>query len=367
MVETTAGVVPFHLERLGVIMSPEQGNPLEVEGVLNPACTRGPDGELYLLPRLVGARNYSRIGLARVLFRDGDPVGVQRLGVALEPQEAYERSGDSGGCEDPRVTYVPQLKRYVLTYTAWGPRGPRIAAAVSRNLGAWRRLGLVRFDQEEGIDFGAYDDKDALLFPEPVPDPQGRPSLAMIHRPMYRIMEPDGLVRDDVVPPEARDRRQSMWISYCPLEGLGPGSIDHPLFNQHTLLAAPEQPWERTKIGGGTPPIRTDEGWLVFYHGVEEDLPGPLGERRVRYSAGVLLLDPADPRRVLYRSRDSILAPGTGEATGVVPGVVFPTGVDVRENGRIDIYYGMADYCIGVARTTLPHLLAAPTLHVSMV
>ena len=63
------------LQRLGMVMEPEPGNPQEVEGVLNPAAVRGPDGELYLFPRLVARGNYSRIGIARVRFNQaGDPV-----------------------------------------------------------------------------------------------------------------------------------------------------------------------------------------------------------------------------------------------------------------------------------------------------
>jgi hypothetical protein len=76
----------FQLQRLGMIMEPEPGNPLEIEGVLNPAAVRGPDGHLYLFPRLVAKGNYSRIGIARVQFnKNGDPCGVERLGIALEP------------------------------------------------------------------------------------------------------------------------------------------------------------------------------------------------------------------------------------------------------------------------------------------
>ena len=75
----------FKLRRLGILMEPEPGNPLEVEGVLNPAAVRGPDGNLYLFPRLVARGNYSHIGIARVRFNEtGNPVGVERLGIALE-------------------------------------------------------------------------------------------------------------------------------------------------------------------------------------------------------------------------------------------------------------------------------------------
>ena len=59
--------------RLGVVMEPNPGDPREAGGVCNPGCARGPDGELYLLPRLVAEGNVSRVGLARVRFQDGRP------------------------------------------------------------------------------------------------------------------------------------------------------------------------------------------------------------------------------------------------------------------------------------------------------
>src|ERR1700687_3868257 len=94
----------FTLQRLGMLMEPEPGNPQEVEGVLNPAAARGRDGELYLFPRLVAHGNYSRIGIARVRFNEaGDPAGVERLGIALEPEADYElRPDGSGGCGGSR-------------------------------------------------------------------------------------------------------------------------------------------------------------------------------------------------------------------------------------------------------------------------
>src|ERR1035441_8550342 len=110
----------FVLQRLGLLMEPEAGNPQEAEGVLNPAAARGPDGALYLFPRLVARGNYSRIGIARVRFNAaGDPVGVERLGIALEPEADYElRPDGGGGCEDPRIAFVEPLQQYIMTYTA---------------------------------------------------------------------------------------------------------------------------------------------------------------------------------------------------------------------------------------------------------
>jgi hypothetical protein len=81
----------FQLHRLGQIMEAQPGNSQEVEGVTNPAAVRGPDGELYLFPRLAAKGNYSRIGISRVRFNaNGDPSGVERLGLALEPEAEYE-------------------------------------------------------------------------------------------------------------------------------------------------------------------------------------------------------------------------------------------------------------------------------------
>src|SRR5580692_8870114 len=177
----------FQLKRLGMLMEPELGNPNEVEGVLNPAATRGPDGKLYLFPRLVANNNYSRIGIARVKFNEaGDPSGVERLGIALEPEADYERRADgSGGCEDPRITFVEPLGHYVMTYTALSPHGPRIALAVSEDLLRWKRLGLATFLPYGDMEFDGVDNKDACVFPSAIPDPSGQLALAILHRPLF--------------------------------------------------------------------------------------------------------------------------------------------------------------------------------------
>ena len=350
---------PGQLQRLGIIMEPDLADPREAGGVLNPAATRGPDGALYLLPRLVGAGNYSRIGLARVVHdRQGDPRSVERLGVVLEPEEPYERnSRTGGGVEDPRVTYLAALQTYVMTYTAYGEDGPRIALAISHDLVHWRRRGPVQFAPHHGFDLGAVDNKDAMLFPEPVPAPDRRPALALIHRPDLRLRRPDG-VRVRAPLPGLREKRPSMWLSYAPLDALA--ADRRPVFGQHHLLAGPAQPWERLKVGGGTPPLRVGNAWLLLYHGVTGRIvEGQDQQRGVHYRAGLLLLDGQDPRRILYRSAESILAPeAAAERLGVVPRVVFPTGLDARPDGALDVYYGMADSRIGVARAWLDNLLA---------
>src|SRR5207244_7700509 len=203
----------FQLKRLGLIMEPEPGNPLEAEGVLNPAAVRSRDGQLYLFPRLVARGNYSRIGIARVLFNEaGNPTGVERLGIALEPETEYERlPNGGGGCEDPRITFVEPLQRYVMAYTALSPKGPRIALAISEDLFHWQRLGLATFRPYKGIEFDGVDDKDASVFPVAIPDPAGKPAMAILHRPLFPGTRPEETARH----PAARAvdlHRESIWI-----------------------------------------------------------------------------------------------------------------------------------------------------------
>jgi len=351
----------FELHRLGTIMVPEPGNPREVEGVLNPAAIRGPDGELYLFPRLVGRGNYSRIGIARVRFdRAGDPTGVERLGIALEPETDYELRPGGGGCEDPRVTFMEPFGRYVMTYTAYSPVGPRIALAESEDLLRWTRLGLATFAPYRGIDFVHVDNKDASLFPVAIPNHAGKLQLAIIHRPLFPGTRPEETSR------EAKPRmvdldHESIWISYCPIGREGPEPRPLSLFNSHHRLATPVSPWERLKIGGGTPPVLTQHGWLVIYHGVSE-MTERGGGRGLCYSAGVMVLSGEHPRTILYRSAKPALMPTLpGERRGTVADVVFPTGIDRRDDlgrpNRFDVYYGMADDRIGVARLDLPDRL----------
>ena len=287
----------FKLRRLGMIMEPEPGNAQEIEGVLNPAAVRGPDGELYLFPRLVAKGNYSRIGIARVRFNAaGDPAGVERLGIALEPEADYElRPNGGGGCEDPRVTFVEPLKRYVMTYAAFSARGPRIALAISEDLFHWQRLGLAKFGPYQGIEFDEVDDKDASLFPVAIPNPSGHPEMALLHRPLFPGTRPE----ETACHPATREvdlERESIWISYCPmaLDGCEPDCFGK--FTSHHRLATPVSRWERLKIGAGTPPVLTRHGWLIVYHGVSEMGQASKGTHPLRYSAGVMVLSKEHPQ-----------------------------------------------------------------------
>lgn len=343
--------VPYRLTRVGIVMTPDPDDPNEAEGVLNPASGRGPDGELYLLPRLVSDGNVSRVGLARVVIEDGVPVGVEREGVVLSPDRGWERGADNAGVEDPRTTWIEALGLHVMTYVAYGPLGPRTAVAVSENLREWRRLGpvLFRYQEDLDMDLNLFHNKDTVFFPEPVTAPDGTEALAVLHRPMWDLGEtkPGQGVR---LPAGIQDPRQSIWISYVPLEAVRADLSNLTLWEQHRFVAGPQFPFEEVKIGGGPPPLRIPEGWLVLHHGVTGVIDNAFAQQqKVNYAAGALILDAEDPSRVIARTPEPLLAPETDdERSGIVPNVVFPTAIE-RIGERTFVFYGMADSKIGVA------------------
>lgn len=356
-------MVPFQLQRICTLMEPEAGNELEVEGVLNPAVTRGPDGELYIFPRLVAKNNYSRIGIAKVKFNDdGDPVRVERLGVVLEPEMDYEkRPHGRGGCEDPRIVYVECVSHYIMTYTAYGPQGPRITMARSKDLFNWERLGLVCFTPYIDVDFNGIDNKDASFFPAELPSPHYHTSMAMLNRPLFPKTRPEEIVQNDDIH-ESDLPRESIWISYVNLKKGRDTSLENAQFTSHHILAHPEYPWENLKIGAGAPPILTKHGCLLVYHGVQKHEECTKDQPSFYYSAGAMILLEKKPQKILYRSPEPILIPDLPEERiGTVGNVVFPTGTDRRDDlgqpNRIDVYYGMADNRIGVAKMEIPDRL----------
>jgi len=352
----------FTLRPLNLVIEPEEGNPYEIEGILNPAAIRGTDGELYLFPRIVGAGNYSRIGIMRVLFdQRGEPTGVERLGVALEPEAPYELRPDGGGCEDPRITFVEPLKHYVMTYTAFSPVGPRIALAVSKDLRSWERMGLASFSHHEGVKFEGIDNKDAACFPVAIPNPSGRPGLAILHRPLFPGTRPEEIAHEHAHRHVDTDR-ESIWISYSTIPFSGMDREQLCGFTSHNRLAAPEWPWEHLKIGSGTPPVMTRHGWLIVHHGVSDGSSADENVRRLIYSAGVMMLSFEHPKTLLYRSSEPALVPEPSLGRRGTPSdVVFPTGIDQRDDigqpHRYDVYYGLNDYRIGVARLDIPAVL----------
>src|SRR5260370_2876391 len=259
---------PFQLERLGVVMEPLPGEPREVEGVLNPASARGRDGELYLFPRTVARGNFSRIGGERVVFdKEGKGSGVERLGGALEPDEAWEQNTVTAGVEDPRITFIDSLNTYVMAYAAYGPLGPRIGLAVSRDLVSWERLGPVSFDYQSSLktDLNLYCNKDAMFFPEPVPGPDGKPAYAMLHRPMWDLSWVSRIAGAPL-PAGVTDPRHSIWVSFVPADAVKRDVHALTRLGWHRQGGQPHQPWEPRQIGGGPPAIPIPGRRLIISH-----------------------------------------------------------------------------------------------------
>ena len=166
------------------------------------------------------------------------------------------------------------------------------------------------------------------------------------------------------------NRRPARWISIARASGFptvrwarpATSPITSATLTLHNRLASPVAPGSALKIGGGTPPILTRHGWMVIYHGVHELAEPSAAAHKLCYSAGVLVLSREHPRVILYRSPEPVLTPELPqECIGTVANVVFPTAIDRRDDlgmpDRFDVYYGMADNRIGVARLDVPESL----------
>ena len=205
----------------------------------------------------------------------------------------------------------------MITCTAYGPAGPAVFLATTEQFETIERHGIVR--QPE--------DKNAALLPHRV---DGR--WLLLHRPKTQYGGARGEIllsrSDDLVswstPEQVLQPREGAW-------------------------------WDSLRIGIGPPPLRTEHGWLLLYHGVKETVAGEI------YRVGLALLDLDEPARVLRRLPNWILAPlALYERAGDVPNVVFPCGI-VHDSGsdEVRLYYGAADSSICVATARLQDLLEA--------
>lgn len=339
-------------QRLGVAMKPNEMTD-ERMGVLNPACARLRDGSLELYPRMVAPGNISRIGSFRARERADGSLELEQRGYALEPSADYERSTSplGYGCEDPRVTYINAIDRYVMAYVAFGPRCPEVAVAVSRDGLQWERLGLMRF-RESAEPFA---DKDAAFFPEPIRSPSGMKALAFYHRPTLPESIREGVNAAGYLKSLPREKRECIYIGYVEFDAVQRDISKLCTVVETHRLPLPPASWGCIKVGAGTPPVRVREGWLAVMHGV--DLVEENGTELLQYCAGILIHDAENPENVVYRSPDPVFVPeAPGELYGAVGHVVFPTAIDPRPDlgeRTFDIYYGMADYAIGRGRLVL--------------
>ncbi|MBC7997733.1 MAG: hypothetical protein IAF58_07310 [Leptolyngbya sp.] len=380
LTNSTTSTPTVHIERLGVVFSPR--GQFQAEGVLNPAVYRDREGHLVVMMRSVAVGNQSRLEMMRQIWIDGKPatdasgneVAFTRVGFAHVPQASYERrrrinaEGKSEfiggeGCEDARVTFIPELDRYLMCYTSFGPLGPRISLSWSYDGYKWHRIGLLNIPAAFGLD---PDDKDAAFFPESVISPSGVRSIVMYHRPMVNIAAHDGMdVVQSTLAAEPTER-QCIRMAYIPLDSVLADIKNILNVVESQLVFAPLADWGSFKCGAGTAPVRIKKGWLEVFHGVDQfpSATRPSGYQG-RYAAGIIIHDGDEPHKITYVSPEPIIKPETKEELeGIVNNVVFPTGiverVDLGKNiGKdnevrvFDVFYGMADRLIGRFRMTI--------------
>ncbi len=283
--------------------------PYPVNSVFNPGAIRLPDGTTLLLCRVEDRRGHSHLCVARSANGvDGweiDPVPTLVPDLENHPEELW-------GIEDPRITYVPELGKYVITYTAYSRGGPGVALALTEDFQHFERFGMVMPPE----------DKDAALLPRRIGG-----HWALIHRPMSSL-------------------GAHIWISYSP-------DLRH--WGSHKLMLRARRGgwWDANKIGLSPPPIETPRGWLVIYHGVRQTASGSL------YRLGLALFDLETPERCLLRGHSWIFGPEEPyERFGDVNNVVFPCGYTIAPDGdTIYLYYGGADTCIALATGSIRALL----------
>lgn len=289
------------------ILTPHQW-PYTVNAVFNAGATTGPDGETLLLVRVEDRTGLSHLTVAR--SADGFTDWKIDDRPSLEPQTSkYE---ERWGIEDARITKIGDT--YLIAHTAVSQGGPLVALVSTTDFVAFERLAIV----------SPPENKDAALFPVKFGD-----RYAIVHRPVFYG---DG-------------GKAHMWISFSP-------DLRH--WGDHQILIESRRTgyWDREKIGLGPPPMWTEEGWLLMFHGVKATAAGAL------YRAGLAVLDLNDPTKVLARADEWVLGPEVDyERTGDVPGVVFPCGWIPDPDGTVRLYYGAADTYVAVATARIDELV----------
>jgi predicted GH43/DUF377 family glycosyl hydrolase len=281
--------------------------PYPVHTVFNAGATLLADGTTLLLCRVEDRRGHSHLCAARSADGVGGWVVDTVPTLSADPDNHPE---ELWGVEDPRITFVPELGRYAIAYTAFGKGGPGVSLALTEDFVTFERYGLVMQP----------DDKDAALLPRRIGG-----MYALIHRPIA-------------------DSGAHVWISYSPdLRNWGG--------HQMMLQARRGGWWDANKVGLSPPLIETEQGWLMIYHGVRHNAAGSL------YRLGVALFDLEHPDRLLLRGDEWIFGPEEPyETTGDVNNVAFPCGYTVQDD-TLKLYYGAADTCIAMATGSVSGIL----------
>lgn len=322
------------------ILSPNKENDWESFCVLNPAVVFDEiKNEFVMVYRAAGndAKHLMSLGIAT--SKDG----IHFTRASNKPVlEGDPKGEDTAGPEDPRI--VKMGDAYFLTYAArgyyagrywltfedrFGPNsgcpyekapdvGPSFLTnrstvsylAYSRDLYNWKRLGRITDSR--------FDNRDVVIFPEKI---KGK---------FYKIERPycDG-------------PNPSIWIS---------SSNDLMEWETPSLLyKVGQEEWETERIGAGCPPLKTEKGWLLLYHGVNI--------KDHKYRIGFMLLDLNNPKKIIAKTKNYVMEPEESyESSEMYPGCVFPTGW-VNKDGVLYIYYGCGDKYVSLATTTIPEIL----------
>ncbi|WP_292464463.1 glycosidase [Methanolobus sp.] len=283
--------------------------PYPANSVFNPAAVLV-NGETLLMVRVEDHRGFSHMTVAR--SRNGyDDWKIDKHPTFPADPENYPE--EEYGIEDPRITYIEEQNAWAVAYAAYSESGPLTGLAMTKDFRTFDRIGATLPPEN----------KDAALFPV-----RFNGKWAMLHRPVSSIS----------------NAKSNIWISFSP---------DMRYWGDHQVLLYAREGgwWDANKIGLSPQPIRTDEGWLIMYHGVRATTS------KISYRLGLALLDIEDPRKVICRSEGWIFGPRElYERTGDVNDVVFPCGW-VRDNGEVRLYYGSADTYVSVATAQLSDLL----------
>ncbi|MCE3076225.1 glycoside hydrolase family 130 protein [Chryseobacterium gwangjuense] len=316
----------------------------ENEGVLNPAVIKE-DGKIHLFYRAVAKGNFSTVGHCVL----SDPLTVEKRSDSpiIVPESEYEKHG----VEDPRIVKIDDV--FYLTYTSYDGINALGTLTTSNDLKYFKNKKIIvpkisykefkLLSESEGLipdKYRRYNefqinnpdsdpiflwDKNLIFFPRKIND-----KFYFIHRirPEIQIVSVKNI----------EDLNSDFWQDY----------FSH--FKAHILLS-PKYDHESSYIGGGCPPIETEYGWLMIYHGVYDTINGYV------YNACAALLDLENPEKEISRLPYPLFKPEEEwELKGEVNNVCFPTGTIV-ENGRLYIYYGAADERIAVASLNISKLL----------
>lgn len=294
------------------ILKPREGKDWEALGVFNPAAI-DIDGTVYIYYRAATASNVSTFALATshdgidIDTRSDEPIYKARV-----EEEGIGRT-EYAGCEDPRIVRIDD--NLYMTYTGYNGKEPRVMIS-SISVGDFKDKKWENWSIPVAISPQGIDDKDACLVPKKL-----KSGYLVFHRIAHHICA------DYVQTLDFTKEKIHLCIDVF---GPRPGM------------------WDGLKVGISGPPLETEHGWILFYHGISE-----LGE----YRMGAVLLDKDDPTIVLSRTASPLFEPKEEyEKTGIVPNVVFPCGNIIRGD-TVYVYYGGADYVVGVATASLHKVL----------